>query len=615
MFKSFEILCRRLPEPARAAVMDAADSCTWIKVRRALSALDQRSVEDQGPEVAIQILSTFTLESIQPALCLGLRCIPCRPKLEFAPLNTIEQQLFDRGSEVYRRRCLASVVFWRVDELLPELYHPCSSGGPKELKRKAAELINRMEQMAAVYAEAGSHPLFYSTVMLPPSATGAMLEGQLGSGLSATIAEINARIFDLASRVGKLRVLDLNRWSAQEGEAHYDAQMDFMARQPFSIRGALSLGVFLARNLRPLLAPRRKVLAVDLDNTLWGGILGEDGVANLKLGQDFPGNIFLRLQREMLELKEQGVLLALVSKNQESDARKAIETMPGMLLKWQDFVCRKVNFDHKYVNLRQAADELGLGLNSFVFLDDSDYERAQMQSFNPEVLILNERGAPLHMLDSLLRTDAFDVHQLTQEDLARHREYQLRAARSVPSHQGNITEFLASLELRARLEPVNKNNIERVMQLLGKTNQFNLTTRRHRLEDLQSLLSRPGSVSLTLRLTDKFGDQGIVGVLLAVPGDDLKTWCVDSFLMSCRVIGRGVEDALWASLVNRAARSGVARIVGDYIPTPKNGLAATVYERLGLRRLEELQTGTRFVLETVQPIPLPAWMTVEDIDV
>jgi FkbH-like protein len=152
--------------------------------------------------------------------------------------------------------------------------------------------------------------------------------------------------------------------------------------------------------------------------------------------------------------------------------------------------------------------------------------------------------------------------------------------------------------------------------LLGKTNQFNLTTRRHRLEDLQSLLSPPGSISLTLRLTDKFGDQGIVGVLLAVPaaGASLKTLCVDSFLISCRVIGRGVEDTLWASLVNRAASNGVARIVGDYIPTARNELAATVYERLGLRRLEELQPGTRFVLETVRAIPFPAWMGVEDID-
>jgi FkbH-like protein len=613
MSKSFEILVRRLQEPVRTAVMEAFDSATWIKVRRGLAALEQCPVEEQGPEVVIQMLSTFTLESIQPALQLGLGCIPCRPKLEFAPLNTIEQRLFDRGSDIYQRRALAGIIFWRIDELLPGLYHPCSSGGPKELKRKAAELMERMEKMAAVYAESGSNPLFLSTLMIPQVASGSMLEAQLGSGLSATIAEINASIFDLASCDGKLRVLDLNRWSAREGEAHYDAQMDFMARQPFTVRGALSLGVFLARNLRPLLVPRRKVLAVDLDNTLWGGIVGEDGVAKLKLGQDFPGNIFLRLQREILELKEQGVLLVLVSKNEETEARNAIETLPGMLLKWGDFVCRKVNFDHKYLNLRQAAGELGLGLDSFAFLDDSDYEREQVQSFNPEVLVLNERGDPLHILDSLLRTDAFDVHQLNQEDRARHQEYELREARSVPSDEGDVTEFLASLELRVRLEPVHKNNIERVIQMLGKTNQFNLTTRRHRLEDLQSMLSRPGSISLTLRLTDKFGDQGIVGVLLAVPGDDTKSLVVDSFLVSCRAIGRGVEDALWCSMVNRAARSGVARILGDYFPTARNGLAATVYERLGLRRLEELQTGTRFVLETVQPMPYPTWMTIEDI--
>lgn len=614
MSKAFENIARRLREPGRSAVKEALDACTWLKARKALSVLSQRPLEEQGPEVTIQMLSTFTLESVQPALELGLRCTPCRPKLEFAPLNTIEQQLFDRTSDVYKRPSLASIIFWRIDELLPDLYHPYSSGGPAKIRQKMAGLLDRVEKMAAAYAEAGSGPLFFSTLMLPHTATGGLLDAQLGAGISAAVATINAKIFEVASGDRKFRVLDLNRWSAQEGAVHYDAQMDFMARQPFSIKGALSLGLFLSRNLRPLLAPRRKVLAIDLDNTLWGGILGEDGAVNLKVGQDFPGNIFLRLQREILELKEQGVLLMLLSKNDESDVRNAMEKMPGLLVKWQDFVNRKINFEHKYINLRQAASELGLGLDSFVFLDDSDYERQQMQAFNPEVLVLNERPDPLHILDSLLRTDAFDIHQLNEEDRARHREYELREARTAPASQGSMADFLVSLELQSKLEPIHKNNIERVVQMMGKTNQFNLTTRRHRLEDLQQVLSQPGNISLTLRLIDKFGDQGIVGVLLAVPGTEPRTLIVDSFLISCRALGRGVEDTLWASLVNRAHRNGVVKIIGDYIPTERNGLAAGVYEKLGCRRLEESPSGVRFVLEPVQPVPSPAWMTVEQIE-
>jgi FkbH-like protein len=235
-----------------------------------------------------------------------------------------------------------------------------------------------------------------------------------------------------------------------------------------------------------------------------------------------------------------------------------------------------------------------------------------MQAFNPQVRVLNERGDPLHILDSLLHTDAFDILQLHQEDRDRHREYELRAARAAPSQPGGLLEFLTSLELRARLEPVNKGNIQRVVQLLAKTNQFNLTTRRHRLEDVLRMLSLPGAVGLTLRLIDKFGDQGIVALILAAPTPEPGGLLVDTFLMSCRVIGRGVEDALWAALANHAAKQGIVRILGDYIPTAKNGLAEGFYQRLGLRHMEDLKPGARFVLEPVRPVTFPAWMKVED---
>jgi FkbH-like protein len=589
---------------------EAVNSPTWIKVRRALSAFDLCPPEQQGPEGTIHILSSFNVESIESALRLGLRCIPCRPQLSIAPLDTIEQQLLDRNSAVYQGRKLATVILWRADELLPDLQYPASSAAAQKGSRRGAELQARITKMVETYLEIGSAPLFVATLPLPAALGGALAGSRLRSGVSKTIAELDATIFELGSRDSRVHVLDLNWWSAQEGWTHYDLQMDFLAKQPLTLHAAISLGFFLARNLRPLIVPRRKVLVVDLDNTLWGGILGEDGLPQLKLGHDFPGNIFLRIQREIRELRHQGVLLVLVSKNDELPASQAMEKLPGMLLRWEDFVCRKINFNHKYLNVREAAAELGLGLDSFALIDDSDYDREQIKAFNPEVLVLNDESNPLHMLASLLQTDAFDVHQVTEEDLQRHREYELRSARSTPA-KGNLEEFLSSLELRAVLQPVDAHNFDRVVQMLGKTNQFNLTTRRHRLEDVKRLTSQPGSVAVALRLVDKFGDQGIVGVLLAVPEDNAASLTIDSFLVSCRALSRGVEEVLWAELVNRAAADGMRRIHGHYLPTAKNSLVANLYDRFGLTRTCEANTSIHYVLEPVQPIAFPAWITVD----
>ena len=610
MARPTDPMIARLPEPVRKAVTEAVETATWSKVRRALSAFESCRPESRGPEITVQVLSTYSAEGIESALRLGLGCIPCWPRLEFAPLDTIDQQLFDVRSAVYRAGNLATVILWRVEELLPGLCHTFSGGGVAEQKRLCKKLQGRIRRLVQAYLERGTSVLFLSTLALPASSANQILDAQLDAGAGSTIAQINAMIFGMGSIDPRIKILDVNRWAAQEGAGYYDAQMDQLGRQPFTVRAAISLGLFLARNLRLLVAPRRKVLALDLDNTLWGGILGEDGVSQLKLGRDFPGNVFLRLQRELLELKHQGVLLMLASKNEAEDVRQSMLRMPDMLLKWDDFACHKINFKEKYLNLREAAAELGLGLDSFAFLDDSDFEREQMKAFNPEVLVLNERPDALHMLASLMHTDAFEAHQVSAEDRKRHEDYALRSARSQPQ-EGNVEGFLESLELRATIEPINEATLDRVAQMYGKTNQFNLTTRRHGLAELKRLASAPGAISLTLRLADKFGDQGIVGVLLAVPGEQAGSLMVDSFLISCRALGRGVEEVLWAELATRAANSGRERIFASYLPTAKNGLVSGLYDRFGLKRVSETPAGTDYLLEPAVPVAYPKWIRVE----
>jgi FkbH-like protein len=602
---------RDFPAPLKNAIIEAVESASLAKVRRALRLLEELGVDQRGPVLNIELLSTFNLEPVLPVLQLALDCLPSRAHLQLAPLDAIEAHISQRAESPELPH--ARIVIWRLEEVLPEALYPFSSGFPEQLAARVDQVVERVERLVSLHQRnAHGLPLFLSTIAPPVNFSNPIFASQHGVGLFGSVGRINQKIYELATRGGGVHVLNLAAQVGFEGRTHTDATLDFMARQPLSAKGQVAIAFFIARNLRPLVVPRCKALALDLDNTLWGGVVGEDGVAGLKLGHEFPGNVHLRVQRELLELRNRGVLLVLLSKNNEADARQAFDSLPDMLLKWDDFVVRKINWRHKHENLRDAARELGLGLDSFALIDDSDYEREQMHQFIPEVLVLNESSDPLHMLRSLWETDAFDSLALSDEDRQRHHDYAARAARNVEAHPHDLEGFLKSLEMETTIETVGTANLDRVVTMLGKTNQFNLTTRRHSRAQVQSMLESPASIALALRLRDKFGDQGIVAVLLAVPTSDEGTLSIDSFLVSCRALGRGVEDALWAAMVKCAHQQGVRRLEAEYVPTAKNGIVARLYDRFGLQRLEHGSSVIRYALEPLGSAKSPSWIVSEN---
>jgi FkbH-like protein len=235
-----------------------------------------------------------------------------------------------------------------------------------------------------------------------------------------------------------------------------------------------------------------------------------------------------------------------------------------------------------------------------------------MRQVMPEVLILNESPDALQTLQALWETDAFDSFVVSDEDRRRHEDYAMRGVRNAEAHQDDLETFLKSLEMEATIQEIGSSNMERVVTMLGKTNQFNLTTRRHSRAQVQTMLTSPGSIALALRLRDKFGDQGIIAVLLAIPAGDDATLVVDSFLVSCRALGRGVEDALWAEMMRRANRQSVRRLEAEYIPTAKNSIVAGLYDRLGLERIEQNSSSTRYVLEPITVVESPSWIALKN---
>jgi FkbH-like protein len=383
--------------------------------------------------------------------------------------------------------------------------------------------------------------------------------------------------------------LDLEQVSGVMGRrAFYDARRYYWTKQPFSERGALELAEHLWAGTRALMSGPKKVLVLDLDNTLWGGVVGETGPRGISIGESPDGEAFRALQAHCKALTRRGVLLAVASKNNLADAREPFEVNPDMLLKLDDFAAFEACWDPKAVMIERIARTLNLGLDSFVFLDDNPAERELIRQALPEVEVIEVGDEPAEFLGILQAGLWFEAAALTEADRERAEQYSTdRRRRELESSFTSLDDYLRSLEMSALVRTIDDDDISRVVQLLAKTNQFNLTTRRHTREDVRDLLVRPGAIGITIRVRDRFGDHGLVAVMIGVPADEACTIRLDTWLMSCRVIGRTVEQFCFGVFLTRSQALGYRRILGDYIPTKKNALVSELYHKLGFTRLSD----------------------------
>ena len=271
------------PDVQKSAIMEAVDSASLAKTRRALRLLEELGPDQRGPVFDVEMLSTYNLEPLLPVLQLALSCLPSQARLRLAPLDSIEAHIAHTARAESQALSNARIVIWRIEEVLPEALYPFSHNFPEGLSARVDQLLERIEQMVALHKRnTAGVPLFISTMALPVNLANPLSAAQHAQGPFASVSRVNQKIYEVATRSDGVHVLDLAWWAATEGRAHADATVDFLARQPLSAKGQIGFALFLARCLRPLIVPRRKVLALDLDNTLWGGVVGEDGVNGLK---------------------------------------------------------------------------------------------------------------------------------------------------------------------------------------------------------------------------------------------------------------------------------------------------------------------------------------------
>lgn len=375
----------------------------------------------------------------------------------------------------------------------------------------------------------------------------------------------------------------------------YSDKMWYLGSIPYSMNGITSIAHAISEITSSLSITRKKVLVVDLDNTLWGGVLGEDGETGIQISRSHIGAIYRDTQLRIKDLAKMGVLLVVVSKNNYDDVIHVLSTHPQMILRPDDFVAILANWDDKAQNIQKIAQDLNLGLDSFVFLDDNPVEREAVKLTMPEVAVIDfpaDISKLPRTIDHIAKT-YFPTLHLTSEDLSKTEMYQQDMQRkAVLKTSVSIEEYLKSLDIQIKIGDMSVEQVDRVSQLTQKTNQFNLVTNRYSPEDIRAYASKPGNHIYTATVSDRFGDSGLV-FLLMVSASGTKAH-IDNLLMSCRVMGRRIEDTTIDAVETRLYQLGIHEITAEYIPTRKNVPVIDLLERLGYEVVKVDSSGTKY---------------------
>ena len=468
---------------------------------------------------------------------------------------------------------------------LPEL---CADGIGAEVDQEIDECVARMAQLLQSYRSSSSARILLQGLVVPDcTSLGDVGDANLANSLPNSIQRLNQRMAALCGTISDCVFFDVDRLAARHGRVNWcDARMYLASRLPVSAQFFREYSRGLVRSFSTLFRASRKVLCTDLDNTLWGGILGEDGAEGIATGSAFPGNCYLEYQEYLKQLSARGILLAIVSKNNEADVREAFSLRSADLaLGLDSFVAHKISWNEKATSIRELAKELSLGLDSFVFVDDNPVECAAIRQQLPDVAVVEAPVLePWRLVEVLSQQPFFDAAVVTDDDVNRVKEYKAQAQRAELANSVNSRdEFLASLGIVCTFQSALLAPLARAVQLLAKTNQFNLTTRRRSAAEVEEFSSAVGGQAVVVRVRDRFGDAGVVGLALARNQGD--ACVIDSLLLSCRVIGRGIETALLAYLGDQALRTGATRLVGEFIASKKNTPCAEFYSEHGFTKI------------------------------
>ena len=538
-------------------------------------------------KIRIAILGGFTLNGLEETM--RVKCdekkIQCTTYV--SGYNQYNQEILDKKSQLYKFS--PDITFLIIDSrnALGEFFSNPYSISAEERKRFVEDKSNEIINLAKELVKKSKSKLVISNFNIPSYSPIGTNEIKEEFGLHDMIRGLNQNIkIGLRLEPG-IFIYDLNSFVTKFGEDNV-----FNYKQFFygDIRISLYCIPYLAEELigyvTAVLGLSKKCLVLDLDNTLWGGIIGEDGIEGIKLGDDPVGRSYVEFQHNLLALNQRGILLAINSKNNFDDAIQVINEHPNMVLKQDNFACVRINWNDKVANMKEISDELNIGLDSMVFVDDDPVNIEYVSSNLPEISSIHMSADNCHDNSRHLKliSPLFNVLKITDEDKARNRMYlEQRKRTELKTQVENLDEFLKQLNISVDIKHADDFTIPRISQLTLKTNQFNLTTRRYQEEDIRKFAQDSEKIVGCAQIQDKFGDNGITGAYI-INKDNEQQWTIDTFLLSCRVIGRGIEDGVLCHIIEKARKDGLSQVRGEYIKTKKNQPAENFFENFGFKK-------------------------------
>ncbi|WP_103342533.1 HAD-IIIC family phosphatase [Amycolatopsis sp. CA-126428] len=582
--------------PLLAEIADADADLT--RYGQLLARLDPAEVLAAHPDQATLTVAITGHGTVEPLVApltaeLARHGLLLRPHV--SDFDSYVFDLSDPGSRLYAARPDLVLCLLDPQTIFDEVPAPW---GPDDVERAFAEKLTLLGQLVTRFEATSRATLVLNTVPLPRERAAQLIDHRSRNRLGVLWREANARLLRLAEDHPGLVVLDVDPLTA-EGVPVTEPRMSVYAKANLSAELLAAYAREIGHLARHVTGRSKKVLAVDLDGTLWGGILAEDGADGITVAGGYTGDAFTAFRKVVKQLGAQGVLLAVVSKNDPEPVAAVLREHRDLLLAEDDFVRVVANWQPKSGNLRDLADALNLGVDSFVFADDSPFECGQVRHALPGVAVVRLGTDPATHVGRLLRDGWFDTRSLTATDRTRAETYRTELARQdLRQSSASLDGYLAQLGLEVTLAPAEAADVARVSQLSLRTNQFNLTTRRWQERDVRELMADPATELLTIRVRDRFGDSGLVGLVGYRRAGGLGF--IDDFVLSCRVFSRGVEQACLAAVLRHAKDTGAEAVLAGYRPTAKNRGFADFYPRHGFR-----PTGGGFRHDLVRIAPPP----------